>query len=172
MTLSPRLRKVALAAHVTTSVGWLGAVVAFLALAVAGVVSQDASAVSAAYLAMDVTGWFVLVPLALSSLLTGLLQSLGTNWGLFRHYWVVIKLAITVLATVVLLLYMQTLGTLADAARESATGNSDIEDVRSASPLVHAGAALVLLVTATVLAVFKPVGMTAYARRRRIRPEP
>jgi hypothetical protein len=36
MAMTPRLRKFALTAHVTSSVGWLGAVAAFLALAVAG----------------------------------------------------------------------------------------------------------------------------------------
>ena len=39
-----------------------------------------------AYLAMDLIGWFVIVPLSLASLLTGLVQALGTTWGLFRHY--------------------------------------------------------------------------------------
>ena len=108
MTMTPRLRKFALTAHVTSSVGWLGAVAVFLALAVAGLTSQDAQTVRAAYLAMELTGWFVLVPLSLASLLTGLVQSLGTAWGLFRHYWVLFKLLINVVATIVLLLYMQT----------------------------------------------------------------
>jgi hypothetical protein len=55
MTMRPRLRKFALTAHVTSSVGWLGAVAGFLALAVAGLTSQDAQMVRAAYLAMDLT---------------------------------------------------------------------------------------------------------------------
>ena len=36
--MTPGLRKFALTTHVTSSVGWLGAVGAFLALAIAGVV--------------------------------------------------------------------------------------------------------------------------------------
>jgi hypothetical protein len=170
MTLTPRLRKAALTAHVASSVGWLGAVVGFLALAIAGLTSQDGQTVRAVYLAMEVTGWFVLLPLSVASLVTGLVQALGTKWGLLRHYWVVVKLGISVLATVVLLLYTQTLGVLADAARESAVAGGDVEGVRSVSPLFHAVAALVLLVTATVLAVFKPQGVTAYGRRRQARP--
>ena len=71
MTMRPRLRKFALTAHVTSSVGWLGAVAGFLAPAVAGLTSQDAQMVRAAYLAMDLTTWFVIVPLSLASLLTG-----------------------------------------------------------------------------------------------------
>ena len=107
MTMTPRLRKFALTAHVTSSVGWLGAVAGFLALAVAGLTSQDAQMVRAADLAMELTGWFVIVPLSLASLLTGLVMSLGTRWGLFRHYWVLAKLLINVFATIVLLGHMQ-----------------------------------------------------------------
>ena len=104
MTMTPRLRKFALTAHVVSSVGWLGAVAGFLALAAAGLTSQDAQMVRAAYLAMELIAWFVIVPLALASLLTGLVQSVGTTWGLFRHYWVLAKLLVTVLATIVLLM--------------------------------------------------------------------
>ena len=94
MPLTPRLRKLALTAHVTASVGWLGAVLAFLALSVAGLTSQNPQTVQGAYLVMELTGWAILVPLSLASLLTGLVCSLGSTWGLFRHYWVLFKLAI------------------------------------------------------------------------------
>jgi hypothetical protein len=166
MTMTPRLRKFALTAHVTSSVGWLGAVAGFLALAVAGLTSEDAQMVRAAYLTMELTGWFVLVPLALASLLTGLVQSLGTNWGLFRHYWILAKLLINVLATLVLLLYTQTLGSLADTAAETTLFSGDLAALRSPSPVLHAGAALLLLLVATTLAVYKPPGMTPYGQRK------
>lgn len=92
LTMTPGARKFALTAPVTASVGWLGAVAGFLALAIAGLTSQDPQRVRAAYLAMDMIGWFVIVPLSLASLVTGVIQSLGTTWGLFRHYWVLFKL--------------------------------------------------------------------------------
>lgn len=76
----------------TCSVGALGAVAAFLALAVAGLGGNDAPVVRAAYLGMDLTARFVIVPLVLASLVTGLIQALITPWGLFRHYWVLAKL--------------------------------------------------------------------------------
>jgi hypothetical protein len=95
MPMTPRLRKLMLTAHLTSSVGWLGAVAVSFALGVAGLTSQDAQTVRGAYLTLELTGWFVLVPLSLASLLTGLVQSLGTTWGLFRHYWVLFKLLIT-----------------------------------------------------------------------------
>jgi len=119
MTLTSGLRKLALTVHVTSSVGWLGAVAAFLALSIAGVTSQDAQMVRSAYLAMNLIAWFVIVPLCFASLLTGLVSSLGTPWGLFRHYWVLMKLLITLPATLVLLVHMQPIGLLAGAASQT-----------------------------------------------------
>jgi hypothetical protein len=163
MIMPPRLRKFALTAHVTSSVGWLGAVAAFLALAVVGLTSQDAQTVRGTYLVMEPAAWLVLVPLALASLLTGLVMSLGTTWGLFRHYWVLFKLLINLLATIVLLTYM---GTFSYMAGVAADPSADLALVRNASPVLHAALALVVLLVATVLAVYKPRGMTAYGRRK------
>ncbi len=167
MIMTPRLRKFALTTHVTTSVGWLGAVVVFLALAVVGLTSQDAQTVRGAYLLMEPTAWFVLVPLAFASLLTGLVQALGTTWGLFPHYWVLFKLLITVFATIVLLIYMGTFRLMAGVAADP---SADLGVVRNASPLLHAVLALLVLLVATVLAVYKPRGMTPYGRRKQHRP--
>lgn len=114
---------------------------------------------------MQLTGWFVLIPLALASLLTGVVQALGTTWGLFRHYWVLAKLLITVVASVVLLLYTQTLSYLADLAAQTKP-SADLGGLRTPSPIIHAAAAVLLLLLATVLAVYKPRGMTRYGWRR------
>lgn len=163
MTMTPGVRKLALTAHVVSSVGWLGAVTGFLALAVVGLTSQDAETVRGAYLVMEPAAWFVLVPLAFASLLTGLVQSLGTTWGLFRHYWVLFKLMINLVATAVLLMYMETFSFMAGVAADP---SADLGVVRSASPALHAAVALLLLLTATVLAVYKPRGMTRYGQRK------
>jgi hypothetical protein len=166
MTMTPGLRKIALTAHVTSSVGWLGAAAVFLALSVAGLTSQDPQTVRAAYIAMGSTGWSVLVPLSLASLLTGLIQSLGTTWGLFRHYWVMAKLLINVLATIVLLMYTQTLDYFAGVAAQTTPSGADLDALRNPSPLLHASIGLLLLLTATALSVYKPRGMTRYGQRR------
>ncbi len=168
MTVRPRLRKFLLTAHVVSSVGWIGAIAVFLALGVVGLTSQDAQVVRAVYLAMEPAGWSVLVPLSLASLLTGLVQSLGTKWGLFRHYWILMKLAINVVASMVLLLYMQTLGYLAGVAADT-TSSGDLSGLRSPSPAIHAGAALLLLLVAATLSVYKPRGMTRYGQRKQHR---
>jgi hypothetical protein len=148
--MTPALRKFALTAHVTFSVGWLGAVVAYLALAIAGLTSQDAQVVRSAYLAMKLTGWFVIVPLSLASLLTGLVQSLGTDWGLFRHYWILVKFVLTVGATTILLLHMPEVSRMKGVVAE----------------VVHGGGGLLVLLATTTLSVYKPWGRTGYGRRK------
>lgn len=164
MTMTPRLRRFALTVHVASSVGWMGAVVVFLALAVIGLTSRQPQTVRGAYLVMQPAAWSVLVPLAFASLLTGLIQSLGTSWGLARHYWVLFKLLINVVTTGVLLLYLQTFASMAAAAADPGT---DLAGVRNPSPVIHAGAAAVLLLIAAALSVYKPRGMTRYGWRRR-----
>lgn len=164
--MAPRLRKLMLTVHVTASVGWFGAVAAFLALAAAALLSDDASLVRGAYLTMQVTGWWVLVPLSAACLLTGLVQSLGTEWGLVRHYWVLVTLLINVTATVVLLLFMSTLGQLADRAGDRGLSDAGVLDLRDPAPVAHATAALLVLLLATGLSVFKPRGRTRYGQRR------
>jgi hypothetical protein len=161
--MTPALRRVTFTTHITSSVGWVGAAMAFLALAVIGVASDDERTVRGAYLVMAPAAWFVLVPLAHASLLSGIALSLGTTWGLFRHYWVVLKLGITVFATVILLIYMGTFRQMAGVAADPVL---DLDVVRNASPIVHAILALILLLAATVLGVYKPFGMTAYGRRK------
>jgi hypothetical protein len=160
--MTPRLRKFALSAHLTFSVGWIGAVLAYLALGVGAVTSQDVQTVRAAWTAMDLTGWYVIVPLALASLLTGLVMALGTKWGLFRHYWVLISFALTVFATVVLLLHMPTVSSMADLAQEAE--GAGLEGL--GGDLLHPGIGLVVLLVVQVLNLYKPPGMTRYGWRK------
>ena len=166
MIMTPRVRKFALTAHVISSVGWIGAVAVFLAHAILGVTSKDTQMVRAVYLVMEPAAWLVLVPLAFASLLTGVVQSLGTTWGLFQHYWVVFKLLINVFATIVLLMYTQTLGYLADVAAQTTLSSDDLGLLRTPSVVIHSTLALLVLLVATVLAVYKPQGVTPYGRRK------
>src|SRR5687767_14267407 len=112
--MTPNLRKFALAAHLASAVGWIGAVVAYLALGIAAEASRDGQTVRGAWVAMELIGWYVTIPLAVASVLTGLVMALGTRWGLFRHYWVLFSLALTLVATAVLVLHMPTVSSMAD----------------------------------------------------------
>lgn len=172
MIMPPGVRKFALTLHVTASVGWLGAVAAFLALAIVGQTSSDAQTVRGAYLVMEPAARFILLPLAYASLVTGLIQSLGTTWGVFRHYWVLFKLLINVVATVILTSYTTTFRFMAGVAADP---NADLGTVQNSSPVLHSILALFVLLVATVLAIYKPRGVTPYGWRKqrealRLRP--
>jgi hypothetical protein len=162
--MSPGVRQFALTAHVVLSVGWLGAVGVFLALAVAGLTSADPEVVRAAYLATDVITWYVIVPLAFAALVSGVVQSLGTTWGLVRHYWVLAKLLITVLATILLLVHTQPIAIVASAAAEGPLTHA--ERPLQVQLLGDAAAALIALLVATTLSVYKPRGVTRYGWRK------
>lgn len=171
MTMTPGLRKFALTAHVTSSVGWLGSVVAFLALAIAGVGSQDAQLVRAAYLAMHLITWFVIIPFCLAALVTGFVESLTTTWGMFRHYWVVIKILLTAIATIVLLLHTQPIDRVASLVSEVTLSSADSRQLRL-QLVGDAAAALFVLLVTTALSVCKPWGLTPYGLRKQYEVAP
>jgi len=162
MTMAPGLRKFALTAHLISSLGFLGAAFAYLGLGISAMTSEDAQTVRAAWIAMEVTGWYVIVPLALAALLSGVVQALGTPWGLFRHYWVLITFVLTIFATIILLLHMPSVSAMADVAREADSATLD----QLGGDLFHAGGGLLVLLVITVLNVYKPRGLTPYGWRK------
>lgn len=165
MTMSPQLRQFALTAHVTVSLGWTGAVVCFLALAVAGFTSQNPQIVQAAYLAMNLICWSVILPLSLASPATGIVQSLGTAWGLFRHYWVLVKFLVTIPCTLILIVHMLPTSKLAAAAAQGTLDGRAMGGLRMQLIGDSAAAVFVLLVL-TALSMYKPRGLTAFGAAR------
>ena len=169
MTMPPRFRKFALTADVTCSVGWFGAVAGFVVLSVIGMSSPAAQLVRAAYLAMEPITWFVIVPMAFASLLTGIVSPLGTGWGLFRNYWVVVKLLMTVVATVILLVHVKPIELLAGIATRPGAMGVDLHDVRILM-VIASCAALAALLVLTGLSVYKPRGVTPYGAHKQQEP--
>lgn len=165
MMMTPSLRKFALTTHVASSVGWLGSVAGFLALAIAGVTVQDPQIVRSAYVSMHLITWFVIVPFSLAGFLTGVVQSLGTPWGLFRHYWVVTKLLLTTLATIILLVHTQPIDRVAAMAAFMPLAAGDLRQLRL-QLVGDASAALFVLFATTTLSVYKPWGLTPYGLRK------
>jgi predicted secreted protein len=170
MMMTPSIRRLALTFHVTASVGWVGALAVFFAHALAGLVSQDEQVVRAVSIAMGITAWFVILPLSLTSFATGLSQALGTAWGLLRHYWILFKLLLTIVATIVLLLKLGPISYLADAAADTAVSNTDLIGLRT-SVMLHAGGGLVVLLVIDALAIYKPRGITPYGLRKQRQPD-
>ena len=163
MTLGQR--KFLLTLHVVASVGWVGAVTAFLGLAIVGLLSPDPQVVRASYIAIDLIYRTVVLPLGLASLTTGVVSSLGTDWGLFRYYWIVVKLLVTVPAIIVMLVHMQPVAQMADLASATTPLGADLDGLRIRLA-AYAVAALLVLLVATALSTYKPRGRTRYAQTR------
>lgn len=164
MILSPGPRKILLVLHVSTSVSLMGAVAGFLVLAIVGLVNSDPTVGRSVYPAMNLLTRILILPLVLVSLGVGVVQSLVTPWGLFRHWWIVAKLAINFIVLAVLLVQMRGIRLVAEAA---ASGGSldGLFGVR-ASFIFHASGGLVALLVPLVLSIYKPRGLTRYGWRK------
>ncbi len=169
--MRPGIRKLVLAVHLVLSLGWIGAILAYVA-ADAVATSDDAVVAAAGWMVMATIGWNVLVPLAVGSLLSGIAIAMGTPWGLLRHYWVVFSLVLTVFAAAVLVAHMPSVSATAQAL---ASGASHAPDARHAGAatgggsrgdLLHAVGGLGVLLVVAVLNVYKPRGLTPYGWRR------
>jgi hypothetical protein len=159
------LRKLILALHIGVSVGWLGAVLAYLPLDVATAASNDAQTLRTAYFGMELIARWVILPLSLAALATGIWIGLTTPWGLFRHYWVLISLILTTLAVVVLLVEMRTIGELATIAKDASTSEEALRALPSTLP--HSVGGVVVLAGVMALNIYKPRGLTRYGWRKR-----
>ena len=162
MSVAPRRRRALLALHLTCSLGWVGAVFAYLALAFAVPATSDPETIRAAWVGMELVGWYALVPLAVASWVTGILLATATRWGLLRHYWVLVSLIGTSVLALVLVLHMPDVSTQADLAR--AAGTAELRHMGSDIP--HALIGLVLLLGILVLNIYKPRGLTRYGWRK------
>lgn len=156
ITMNSRVSKLMLTTHITFSVGWIGTVAAFLALSIVGLIGND-EMVRACYIAMEVVAWFIIVPFCFASLLTGLIQALGTSWGLFKHWWVLVKLILTLIATLILILHMQPISYLGEVATQKSIGYDELRNLRIRI-IADAAAAILVLVAITTVSVYKPWG--------------
>lgn len=167
LRMSPAIRKLALVAHVASSVGWLGAVVAFLVLSIAALSTSNADTARSAYLAMNVIGQFAIVPFGILALITGVIQSIGTHWGLLRYYWVVTKLALTIDATSLLLLHQfKSVAVAARRASATAIGMLPVVGGLGKQLVFDASFAAVVLLVTTILSIYKPWGLIQPVPRR------
>ena len=164
--MNSAVRKLMLATHLTCSVGWIGAVVAYIVLDLTVATSVDPDAVRAAWIGMGLITFSVIVPFAVASLITGLAISLGTKWGLFLHWWVLISLALTLLALLVLLVETRVIAQSAGVAADAGASAADVLALQPTLP--HSVGGLLVLVLVQVLNVYKPTGLTPYGWRSQL----
>ncbi|MFG1842066.1 hypothetical protein [Micromonospora sp. NPDC049175] len=166
----PRLgrmpRKVWLTLHVGIGVGWLGISTGMLLLAILGATADSHELQHGAYLLLSRFEMLLAIPSVFLTIITGVVVSLGTPWGLLKHTWVLAKLVIAL--------------TLPFLAVFEGPWIEELE-ARSAAGLIETGTTGMLLIgamglfaallwTATILSVFKPGGRTRWGRRTDGRP--
>ncbi|MFD8543543.1 DUF2269 domain-containing protein [Streptomyces sp. NPDC059649] len=159
--LSRPARRALLVLHVAVSVSWLGLTLGLLALSITGWTTRSPEMAAAAYRAMKVFGDWLVLPLAFGALITGLVLSLGTPWGLARHRWVYVKFWLT-LVTVLLSVFALRPG-IDRLAAEAAAG-TPVPDIGLVIAPAVASATYFFL---TAISVLKPWGPTRRGRRLR-----
>ncbi|QBI55744.1 hypothetical protein [Streptomonospora litoralis] len=162
MKLPPGPRKAVLSVHVIASAGWLGVHAGVLTLLAAGLAAEGAARAGELYGAAATLAGTLVLPLSLLAPASGLLCALGTPWGLFRHYWVAAKLALTLVLVVGSNIRLVP-GVVALAA--DTEGGTVLPAYADRLSLVVAlSVALAVLCAASVLSSAKPFGRI---RRRR-----
>jgi Predicted integral membrane protein (DUF2269) len=152
MNLPPAWRKLLLTVHVITAVSVLGIDLALLVLGIWSVRGADPQTI---YPAAHLVATWLLAPLAIVALGTGVLLGLLTQWGLLRYWWVTIKLALTaILTTIILFVLVPRLGVAADAA--TALDSSPFTDAERLALLIAPAAGVALLILIVALAIYKP----------------
>ncbi|KZB85775.1 hypothetical protein AVL48_30470 [Amycolatopsis regifaucium] len=163
--LTPRWRKLVLVVHVVSSVGWLGITVVNAVLTFISVFTGDPRLQHAAILVMDRIGGYLLLPVSLIALVSGLVLGVGTKWGLIRYKWVAIKLVLTLIAVgLTLFSLLPGLRELA-ALTESTMDGVFVEMGRRPDGFYPIIVSTTMYLTMTVLSVYKPGGKTPYGRR-------
>ncbi|MFI2618916.1 DUF2269 domain-containing protein [Streptomyces sp. NPDC018584] len=162
MKLSRPARRATLVVHVIGAACWLGLTLGLVALALTAITTDASAAVEASVRSMKVFADWLVLPLALVTLVSGLVLSLGTQWGLARHRWVYTKFWLTLATTLASALALRP-GVDESAATVSA-GNpvTDTADL-IAGPLISLSAYLFM----TVLSVLKPWGLTRRGQKQR-----
>lgn len=163
--LPRRWRKAVLVLHIISAVGWIGVDLALLPLVITGLTSDDGESVAATYRAIAVLVPWTVPALSLSIVATGVLLGLGTRWGLLRHWWVAVKLVISLLLTALVFVAL-----LPGVNALEVTGGTTGDEVRAALedpmmflyPPVVSG---ILLTFSAILSVAKPWGRTGRGRR-------
>jgi hypothetical protein len=170
----PRLRKAALVLHIVSGIGWMGADIVLFILLITGLTTDDGALAAACYRAVAVFVPLAVPALSLTMLATGLLLGWGTKWGILRHWWVVVKLALAVV--MVVLVFVSLLPGVNDLTNADTTMSaSAVRDGLGSAPeqmLYPPVVSFLMLATAAVLSVYKPWRQTPWSGARRTAREP
>ncbi|WP_405861230.1 DUF2269 domain-containing protein [Streptomyces sp. NBC_00090] len=162
MRLKRPARRATLVVHVVSAASWLGLALGLLALGITAATTESAPVLEASVRSMKTMVDWLVFPVALLTLLTGLLMALASNWGLARHRWIYTKFWLT------LAMIAGTFFGFRDAIVNTYT------DVTAGHPLADAGdvllgpmVSLASYVFMMTISILKPWGLTKHGRKQR-----
>lgn len=164
------VRKSVMVLHAVAGIGWMGVDIALLALLITARTTTNPALVVSGFNAIGIIVPVAVPPLSLLILLTGILQGLGTPWGLVRYWWVLVKLILSLMMTVLVfvsllpgireMIVLADTTVSADALRASL---GSLPNTLMFPPIVS----FLMLGTAAILSIFKPWGRTPWSREIR-----
>lgn len=164
--LSRRARHVVLIVHIVSSVAWIGVNLAMLALVVAGLTSSSGQVVAVAQQAVTIIVPPVVPPLAIATVVSGVVLGIGTRWGLIAHRWVAIKLALSLVMLVLVFVALLPGALGADTPDPTLSADALRAQTDIGQMIFPPVVSSIALIVATVLSVTKPGGTTRWARRQ------
>jgi hypothetical protein len=160
MKLNIKQRNWLLSLHIAASGLWFGTAVCSVALALS-IPMLVPDAPHGIHLARNIMGEYIIAPAAVFAVITGVLLCSFTNWGFFKHYWVIAKQIVTLISIVLGSMWLSPMTEKMTAI--SATGgsqvlqNSDYLALQNTAILGGTFQALVLL-TIIIVSTVKPWG--------------
>ena len=155
--LGALMRKGVLVVHIVSAGAWIGIDVVMGVVIFTALLAEDDNTRALCYRALELFAVWPLFTTGQVCLASGIVLSIGTKWGPVRYWWVVIKLALNiVLTTLVLVALRPGVIEAAEQGRRFAAGEPASLAVGDLifPPIVSPTALLI----AFVLAVFKPWG--------------
>ncbi|QUS62525.1 hypothetical protein IQE94_17905 (plasmid) [Synechocystis sp. PCC 7339] len=161
MRLKINQRNWLLSLHIATGGLWFGIALCSVALALSIVLLEPGEAIHGINLARNVLGQYIIIPAAVFSVITGILLCGFTNWGFFKHYWVMVKQLVTLLLIVLGSVWLgpmtKEMTALSEAGGSQVLQNPDYLTLQTTVTLVGALQTLALLIV-IIVSTLKPWG--------------
>lgn len=169
--LTQKKKQWLVAIHVIAVASWIGGTLGMLLLGLYLRSGENGEQLAYTLSSMEVIDENLLKYPALLTLLTGILLSVWTQWGLVKHYWVTIKLILTVVTIMMGILFLDNwTASLADMISETGFAALRNETFQSTwlSIIIMASFNVVCLLLMVFITYFKPFGKI---KKRSVKPE-
>ncbi len=159
--LSQKKKSFLVAIHVIAVASWIGGTLGMMLLGLYLQNAANGEQLAYTLVSMEVIDENLLKYPALLSLLTGIMLSVWTQWGLVKYYWVMMKLVLTIMTILIGIFFLNdwtaSLAEMVEKMGFSTLQNPDFQKTWL-SMIITASFNLICLVLMVFLTYFKPFG--------------